>query len=139
MPEQKVVITYEGRDQVSRGLKSAEASLRKTSGAVGGLSGSVKGLTKSLVGPAGLIVGIGAVGIAVGAKLIANLTTAGAEISRMSQSLGISTDTLQKWSFAASQTGTDITVIADASRTFSERILEAVSYTHLTLPTICSV
>ena len=135
MPE--VVITYKGRDEVSRGLKSAEASLKRTSTATGRLNkqamtlnattgrltGGVKGLTGAL-GPAGLVGVAGLAAVALGTKLVGSVLSANAELSRMSTTLGVGSETLQEWAFAAGQTGTDLETISDASRTFSERILE---------------
>ena len=133
MPE--VIITYKGRDEVSKPLKSATDSLKNASTAVGGLNkGSkdldattgrlnkgVRGLTSSISGMQALV---GAAAVTMGVNFVSSMIGANAEIGRMSETLGIGTDTLQELQFAAKQSGTSLESVSDVSRTFSERILE---------------
>ena len=119
-----VVVDVEVRDKTKQGLAKVNRSLGDTSTKAGGLTGRIKGLSAA-IGPAGLAGAAIAGAAAVGVKLVSSFLSGNTEIARMSTSLGIGTDTLQKWQFAAEQTGTELEVIGDASRTFSERILEA--------------
>ena len=119
-----VVFDVEVRDKTKQGLAKVNRSLGDTANRAGGLTGKIKGLSGA-IGKAGLAGAAIAGAAAVGVKLVSSFLSANTEIARMSTSLGISTDDLQKWKFAAEQSGTELEVVGDASRTLSERIREA--------------
>ena len=123
----EVVIDVKVRDQTRQGLAKVNRNLGQTATKAGGLTNSIKGLTSSFGGPKGLAVAAVGAAAAIGTKLVSNFLSANTEIARMSTSLGIGTDDLQKWKFAAEQSGTELEVVGDASRTLSERILEAAN------------
>ena len=109
------------KDETKKGLDEVNRNFRRTATEAGGLQRGIKGLSGSF-GNLQTLAGLAAV--TVGVKLVGSMIEATAGIARMSDTLGISTTTLQELSFAAGQTGTDLETISDASRTFSERILE---------------
>lgn len=77
---------------------------------VGGLGAAVGGLTAGL-GPAGLLAAAGGAAAFVGGKFVGSFLGANDEIGKMATRLGISTDTLQEWKFAAEQSGTSLDVV----------------------------
>lgn len=109
------------KDETKKGLDEVNRNFRRTATEAGGLQRGIKGLSGSF-GNLQTLAGLAAV--TVGVKLVSSFVSANADIARMSDTLGVSTDTLQELQFAAGQTGTSLETISDASRTFSERILE---------------
>ena len=114
------------KDETKDGLDEVNRNFRKTAQEAGGLTGGIKQLSGALgLSPGGLAAVAGIAGAALSVHFVSGIISANAEISRMSQTLGINSETLQGWQFAAEQSGTSLETVSDASRTFSERILEA--------------
>ena len=71
--------------------------------------------------------GIAVAGIAIGAKLVGDFLSTADAIGKMSTSLGIGVEDLQKLDFALQQGGTSIDVFEKGIQTFNKGLLDAVS------------
>ena len=107
MPSTTVEIR--GKDRTKTAFSSVSASLKKMKGAVGSLQGSIVGL-----------VGAGALG-----ALVTNLANTADRLGKTSARLGIATDDLQKFRFAAEQSGMDVSTFDMALQRFTRRVAEA--------------
>ena len=118
---------------LNKGLKNAttragalDTKAGGLKGRLGGLAGAASGLAGGLgLGPAGLAAAAGAAAAVIGGKLFSGFLDVNDEIGKMSTRLGISTDTLQEWKFAAEQSGTSLNVVEKGYRRFAGVITDA--------------
>ena len=119
-----VVIDVQARDRTGPGLSKVNRSLGDTANRAGGLTGKIKGLSGA-IGKAGLAGAAIAGAAAVGVKLVGSFLSASDDIGKMSTATGISTDTLQEWSFAAEQSGINIDTVKNGVNRFSRVLRDA--------------
>ena len=93
-------ITAQLIDKTAPGLKRVGQNIDKTASRASRLGKVAK--------VAGLAVaGIAVAGIGIGTKLVSDFLSANDAIGKMSTALGIGTETLQRWTFAAGQSGAE--------------------------------
>ena len=114
-----LAITARVVDKTKPGLKSATEN-------VGKLESRTQKVGKAAKFAALGVAGIAVAGIAIGAKLVGDLLTTADAIGKMSTSLGIGVEDLQKLDFALQQGGTSIDVFEKGIQTFNKGLLDAV-------------
>ena len=100
-------IVVDAVDRTRRGLTSAGRNIDRTEGRLRRLGGAAKVSALALGG-----IGIAAAGI--GVKLAKDFLQAGDELDKFNRRTGISIEQIQKLSFAADQSGTDIETVEKA-------------------------
>ena len=114
-----LAITARVVDKTKPGLKSAGENVGKLESRVGKVG--------KVAGAAALgVAGIAVAGIAIGAKLVGDFLSTADAIGKMSTSLGIGVEDLQKLDFALQQGGTSIDVFEKGIQTFNKGLLDAV-------------
>lgn len=111
MPSTTVEIL--GRDKTKKAFKSVSQSMDRLKTSMGGLKGAVAGL----IGGAGL------------GSLVTNLADVADKLGKTSTRLGISTTDLQKFRFAAKQSGVETSTFDMALQRFTRRTAEAAEGT----------
>ena len=111
MPSTTVEIL--GRDKTKKAFSSVSKSMDRLKSSMGGLKGAVAGL----IGGAGL------------GALVTNLTDVADKLGKTSMRLGISTTDLQKFRFAAKQSGVETSTFDMALQRFTRRTAEAAEGT----------
>ena len=106
-------------DALNRGLHSVEGTAKGVTGALRGLTGAAGGLSGALGALAPLLSVAGLVGLAKGAL------DAGDRMNDLSQSTGVSVESLAKFKKAAALSGTNIDGVAKALVKLSKGMLEA--------------
>lgn len=98
-------------------------SLTSLAGHANSLADSVSGLSGGLAfGPKSLLLALIAVASFIGYKLVSSFLSTNDQIGKLATRLGISTDALQEWRFAAEQTGTSIETIERGVKALSLQI-----------------
>jgi hypothetical protein len=105
--------------ELNRGLKTMEGTAKGLTGAMRGLTGASAGLSGALGALAPLASVAGLVGLAKGALDL------GDKMNDLSQSTGVSVESLSRFRKAASTSGTDIDSVAKAMVKLSKSMLEA--------------
>ena len=106
-------------DALNRGLHSVEGTAKGVTGALRGLTGAAGGLSGALGALAPLLSVAGLVGLAKGAL------DAGDRMNDLSQSTGVSVESLAKFKKAAALSGTNIDGVAKALVKLSKGMMEA--------------
>jgi tetrahydromethanopterin S-methyltransferase subunit B len=100
-------------------LAAATAHANKQTGLLGSTMATVRGVA------AGMVAGFGVERLISGMTQAVGSTIDFADsISDLSDKTGVSTTALQRWSFAAKQTGTDLQTLVNASQELSKRLGE---------------
>lgn len=118
----KITAQVDGANNIvslNRGLQSVEGTAKGVTTAMRGMTGAASGLSGALGALAPLLSVAGLVGLAKGAL------EAGDRMNDLSQSTGVSVESLAKFKKAAATSGTDIDGVAKALVKLSKGMLEA--------------